>query len=181
MSCLKKTYYDNELKTFITEEYTDWGMKKYDNDGNLIAYEKIADDDDFVDSVELMKKRMSLMSFSISFIRVRRESLKKQKIRKRRNIMGQLITEEMLDKQRLNLKKQVRYTALIEYKEKILKQIEKEKINARKSSDRLKDILADNPTKAKRTSANAKCSTLWENIRYLELKLEVLEELIKEE
>lgn len=94
--------------------------------------------------------------------------------------MGQLITEEMLDKQRLNLKKQVRYTALIEYKEKILKQIEKEKINARKSSDRLKDILADNPTKAKRTSANAKCSTLWENIRYLELKLEVLEELIKE-
>lgn len=86
----------------------------------------------------------------------------------------------MLDKQRLNLKKQVRYTALIEYKEKILKQIEKEKINARKSSERLKEILADNPTKAKRTSANAKCSTLWENIRYLELKLEVLEELIKE-
>ena len=94
--------------------------------------------------------------------------------------MGQLITEEMIDKQRLNLKKQVRYTALIEYKEKILKQIEKEKINARKSSERLKEILADNPTKAKRTSANAKCSTLWENIRYLELKLEVLEELIKE-
>ena len=48
MSCLKKTYYDNELKTFITEEYTDWGMKKYDNDGNLIAYEKIADDDDVI-------------------------------------------------------------------------------------------------------------------------------------
>lgn len=94
--------------------------------------------------------------------------------------MGPLITEEMFDKQRLNLKKQVRYTALIEYKEKILKQIEKEKINARKSSERLKEILADNPTKAKRTSANAKCSTLWENIRYLELKLEVLEELIKE-
>ena len=94
--------------------------------------------------------------------------------------MGQLITEEMIDKQRLNLKKQVRYTALIENKEKILKQIEKEKINARKSSERLKEILADNPTKAKRTSANAKCSTLWENIRYLELKLEVLEELIKE-
>lgn len=94
--------------------------------------------------------------------------------------MGPLITEEMLDKRRLNVKKQVRYTALIEYKEKILKQIEKEKINARKSSDRLKDILADNPTKAKRTSANARCSTLWENIRYLELKLEVLEELIKE-
>lgn len=94
--------------------------------------------------------------------------------------MGPLITEKMFDKQRLNLKKQVRYTALIEYKEKILKQIEKEKINARKSSERLKEILADNPTKAKRTSANAKCSTLWENIRYLELKLEVLEELIKE-
>lgn len=94
--------------------------------------------------------------------------------------MGPLITEEMLDTKRLNLKKQVRYTALIEYKEKILKQIEKEKINARKSSERLKEILADNPTKAKRTSANARCSTLWKNIRYLELKLEVLEELIKE-
>ena len=48
MSCFKKTYYDKELKTFVVEEYTDWGMKKYDNDGNLIAYEKIADDDDFV-------------------------------------------------------------------------------------------------------------------------------------
>lgn len=49
MSCLKKTYYDKELKTFVVEEYTDWGMKKYDGSGNLIAYEKIADDD-FVDS-----------------------------------------------------------------------------------------------------------------------------------
>ncbi len=48
MSSLQKVYYDKELKTFITEEYTDWGMKKYDNDGNLIAYEKIAADDDFV-------------------------------------------------------------------------------------------------------------------------------------
>ncbi|TXJ43707.1 hypothetical protein [Brachyspira pilosicoli] len=48
MSYLTKTYYDNELKTFVVEEYTDWGMKKYDGSGNLIAYEKIADDDDFV-------------------------------------------------------------------------------------------------------------------------------------
>ena len=40
MSWLQKTYYDKELKTFVVEEYTDWGMKKYDNDGNLIAYEK---------------------------------------------------------------------------------------------------------------------------------------------
>ena len=48
MSCLKKTYYDKELKTFVTEEYTDWGMKKYDGSGNLIDYEKIAADDDFV-------------------------------------------------------------------------------------------------------------------------------------
>ena len=94
--------------------------------------------------------------------------------------MGKLITEEMLDEQKNKQKKQVRYTALMEYKERILKQIEKEKIKARKSSERLKEILADNPTKAKRTSANAKCNTLWENIRYLELKLEVLGELIKE-
>lgn len=51
MSCLKKTYYDNELKTFITEEYTDWGMKKYDGSGNLISYEKIADDDFVSDNI----------------------------------------------------------------------------------------------------------------------------------
>lgn len=50
MSYLQKRYYDNELKTIVVEEYTDWGMKKYDCSGNLIAYEKIADDDDFVDS-----------------------------------------------------------------------------------------------------------------------------------
>lgn len=50
MSYLQKTYYDEELKMFVVEEYTDWGMKKYDGSGNLIAYEKIADDDDFVDS-----------------------------------------------------------------------------------------------------------------------------------
>lgn len=50
MSYLQKRYYDNELKTIVVEEYTDWGMKKYDDSGNLIAYEKIADDDDFVDS-----------------------------------------------------------------------------------------------------------------------------------
>ena len=48
MSYLQKRYYDNELKTFVTEEYTDWGIKKYDSFGNLISYEKIADDDDFV-------------------------------------------------------------------------------------------------------------------------------------
>ena len=51
MNCLKKTYYDNELKTFITEEYTDWGMKKYDGSGNLISYEKIADDDFVSDNI----------------------------------------------------------------------------------------------------------------------------------
>ena len=48
MSYLTKTYYDKELKTFVVEEYTDWGMKKYDGSGNLIAYEKIADDDDVI-------------------------------------------------------------------------------------------------------------------------------------
>lgn len=50
MSYLQKKYYDEELKIFITEEYTDWGMKKYDGSGNLISYEKIVDDD-FVDSI----------------------------------------------------------------------------------------------------------------------------------
>lgn len=49
MGWMQKTYYDKELKTFVVEEYTDWGMKKYDGSGNLIDYEKIADDD-FVDS-----------------------------------------------------------------------------------------------------------------------------------
>ena len=51
MSCLQKRYYDEELKTFVTEEYTDWGMKKYDGSGNLIAYEKIADDDFVSDNI----------------------------------------------------------------------------------------------------------------------------------
>lgn len=51
MSYLQKRYYDNELKTIVVEEYTDWGMKKYDNDGNLIAYEKIADDDVINDNI----------------------------------------------------------------------------------------------------------------------------------
>lgn len=51
MSYLQKTYYDNELKTFVVEEYTDWGMKKYDGSGNLIAYEKIADDDVINDNI----------------------------------------------------------------------------------------------------------------------------------
>ena len=51
MSCLQKRYYDEELKTFVTEEYTDWGMKKYDGSGNLIAYEKIADDDVINDNI----------------------------------------------------------------------------------------------------------------------------------
>ena len=51
MSYLQKRYYDEELKTFVTEEYTDWGMKKYDGSGNLIAYEKIADDDVINDNI----------------------------------------------------------------------------------------------------------------------------------
>ena len=51
MSYLQKRYYDEELKTFVTEEYTDWGMKKYDGSGNLISYEKIADDDVINDNI----------------------------------------------------------------------------------------------------------------------------------
>ena len=51
MSWLQKTYYDKELKTFVVEEYTDWGMKKYDGSGNLISYEKIADDDFVSDNI----------------------------------------------------------------------------------------------------------------------------------
>ena len=51
MSYLQKRYYDKELKTFVVEEYTDWGMKKYDGSGNLISYEKIADDDFVSDNI----------------------------------------------------------------------------------------------------------------------------------
>ena len=51
MSYLQKRYYDNELKTIVVEEYTDWGMKKYDGSGNLISYEKIADDDFVSDNI----------------------------------------------------------------------------------------------------------------------------------
>lgn len=51
MSYLTKTYYDKELKTFVVEEYTDLGVKKYDGSGNLISYEKIADDDVINDNI----------------------------------------------------------------------------------------------------------------------------------
>ena len=51
MSYLQKTYYDNELKTIVFEEHTDLGVKKYDGSGNLIAYEKIADDDFVSDNI----------------------------------------------------------------------------------------------------------------------------------
>ena len=51
MSYLQKTYYDKELKTFVVEEYTDLGVKKYDGSGNLISYEKIADDDVINDNI----------------------------------------------------------------------------------------------------------------------------------
>ena len=51
MSYLQKTYYDKELKTFVVEEYTDLGIKKYDGSGNLISYEKIADDDVINDNI----------------------------------------------------------------------------------------------------------------------------------
>lgn len=51
MSYLQKTYYDDKLKTFIVEEHTDLGVKKYDGSGNLISYEKIADDDFVSDNI----------------------------------------------------------------------------------------------------------------------------------
>ena len=51
MSWLQKKYYDKELKTFVVEEYTDLGIKKYDGSGNLISYEKIADDDVINDNI----------------------------------------------------------------------------------------------------------------------------------
>ena len=51
MSYLQKTYYDDKLKTFIVEEHTDLGVKKYDSSGNLISYEKIADDDFVSDNI----------------------------------------------------------------------------------------------------------------------------------
>ena len=51
MSWLQKKYYDKELKTFIVEEHTDLGVKKYDGSGNLISYEKIADDDVINDNI----------------------------------------------------------------------------------------------------------------------------------
>lgn len=51
MSWLQKKYYDKELKTIVVEEYTDLGVKKYDGSGNLISYEKIADDDFVSDNI----------------------------------------------------------------------------------------------------------------------------------
>ena len=72
MSWLQKKYYDKELKTFIVEEYTDLGVKKYDGSGNLISYEKIADDDVINDNIN--EEIDEPESFSIGFIHGRGES-----------------------------------------------------------------------------------------------------------
>lgn len=78
------------------------------------------------------------------------------------------------------LKKNVLYYALAEYKNKLLKQIEREKKQAEKTSQKLKEVLASNPTKAQRTSASAKNATKWEYVRELELQLQLIDELIEE-
>ncbi|ASJ21763.1 hypothetical protein [Brachyspira hampsonii] len=90
------------------------------------------------------------------------------------------VNDEMVEKQRETTKKQVCNFALLEYKQKLLKMIEKEKKAAEKSSQKLREILSNNPSKAQRTSATAKCNTKWEHIRYLELQVELLDELLEE-
>ena len=94
--------------------------------------------------------------------------------------MSHTITEEMLNEQRKTTKKNVHYCALAEYKNKLLKLLEKEKKQAEKASQKLKEVLANNPSKAERTTANARCGTKWEYVKNLKDKIELLEELIEE-
>ncbi|WP_300716582.1 hypothetical protein [uncultured Brachyspira sp.] len=89
-------------------------------------------------------------------------------------------TEEELENKRKADKKRTLYNALTSYKDKVLKTIEKEKKQAEKSSQKLKEILANNPTKAQRTTATARCEIKWEYIGELENTVELLDELIKE-
>lgn len=94
--------------------------------------------------------------------------------------MSYAVTDEMIAEHEARVKKNVLYYALVEYKNKLLKQIEKEKKQAEKTSQKLKEVLASNPTKAQRTSASAKNVTKWEYVRELELQLQLIDELIEE-
>lgn len=89
-------------------------------------------------------------------------------------------TEEQLESKRAHDKKMVQYYALSFYKNDILKRIEKEKKQLEKTSLRLKEVLADNPSKARRTTANARHKRNLDYLAELETKAELLDELIEE-
>ena len=94
--------------------------------------------------------------------------------------MSYMVSDKMIAEHEARVKKNVLYYALAEYKNKLLKQIEREKRQAEKTSQKLKEILASNPTNAQRTSACAKNTTKWEYVRELELHVQLIDELIEE-
>lgn len=83
----------------------------------------------------------------------------------------------------LSYDNRIRYLKINAYKDlitKLEKQLIKEKKQAEKHSLKQKEILSNSPTKAQRSSINAKVSTCWEQVRLLELDIMSIKELLEE-
>ena len=70
--------------------------------------------------------------------------------------------------------------ALKELKTKKEKTLEKEKAKAIKARDKQREILDEAGSRAKRTTANARVSILWESVHEIEADIQLLENMIKE-
>ena len=70
--------------------------------------------------------------------------------------------------------------ALKELKTKKEKTLEKEKAKAIKARDKQREILDEAGSRARRTTANARVSILWESVHEIESDIQLLENMIKE-
>lgn len=70
--------------------------------------------------------------------------------------------------------------ALKELKTKKEKTLEKEKSKAIKARDKQREILDEAGSRARRTTANARVSILWESVHEIESDIQLLENMIKE-
>ena len=70
--------------------------------------------------------------------------------------------------------------ALKELKTKKEKTLEKEKAKAINARNKQREILDEAGSRAKRTTANARVSILWESVHEIESDIQLLENMIKE-
>lgn len=70
--------------------------------------------------------------------------------------------------------------ALKELKTKKEKTLEKEKAKAINARNKQREILDEAGSRAKRTTANARVSILWESVHEIEADIQLLENMIKE-